>query len=275
MDDETRAAGRLSIGEFSVMTRLSKKALRHYHELGLLEPAQTDPFTGYRHYDTTQVQRAQVIRRLRQLGLPVPDVKAVLVADDVTTRSAVIAAHLERMEAQLAQTQEAVGALRELLAPAGPPIAVEFRRTPGTPVAAITEIVALAGISAWFTAAVEEINGVVGAAAAGPPGGLYPADLFSDERGEATVFVPTGGTVEPSGRVTAQVLPTAEWAVAVHHGPHSTIDRTYGLLGSYVSERLLGADGPVRENYLPDRPGDPGTTEICWPVFRTSAGPPG
>ena len=261
---------RLSIGEFAAMTRLSKKALRHYHELGLLEPAQTDPQTGYRHYDTAQVQRALVIRRLRGLGMPVPEVKAVLVADDVIARGQLIAAHLERMETQLAQTQEAVSALRELLVPSDGPIQVEFRRTPATTVAAITEVVPLAGIGEWFSTAMSEIEAVVGSAAVGPAGGLFAPELFAEELGEATLFIPTTVSLESSGRVHAQELSPAEWAVTSHYGPHSTIDRTSGRLGSYVSERLLSAGGPVRENYLPDGPDGPALTEICWPVFQTS-----
>lgn len=39
-------AASLSIGEFSTMTRLSRKALRHYHEVGVLEPARIDPVSG-------------------------------------------------------------------------------------------------------------------------------------------------------------------------------------------------------------------------------------
>lgn len=35
----------LSIGDFSRMTYLSIKALRHYHDLGLLVPAHIDPVT--------------------------------------------------------------------------------------------------------------------------------------------------------------------------------------------------------------------------------------
>jgi len=38
----------VSIGDFSVMTSLSRKALRHYHDLGLLVPAHIDPHSGYR-----------------------------------------------------------------------------------------------------------------------------------------------------------------------------------------------------------------------------------
>jgi DNA-binding transcriptional MerR regulator len=263
---------RLSIGEFAVMTRLSRKALRHYHELGLLEPAETDPSTGYRYYDTSQTPTAQIIRRLRGLDMSVPDVRSVLAAPSVAARSEIIAAHLVRMEAQLAETQEAVGALRELLVPSPEPIEVELRRTPATMVAAVTETVALQGITQWFSDAVDEIWAALSAAgkgAVGPSGGLYATTLFTDELGAATVFVPCEQPPE-TGRVHALTLPPGEWAVTVHTGRHSGIDRTYGALGGYVSERLLGVDGPVRENYLPDGPDGLQRTEICWPVFQTS-----
>ena len=41
----------MSIGDFARATHLGVKALRHYHEEGLLEPAEVDPFSGYRRYD--------------------------------------------------------------------------------------------------------------------------------------------------------------------------------------------------------------------------------
>jgi DNA-binding transcriptional MerR regulator len=263
----------LTIGDFSVLTRLSIKALRHYHEVGLLEPAGTDPQSGYRYYDIAQVQRAQIIRRLREVNMPLPEIQEVLVSDDVSVRSELIATHLARMEAQLAHTQQAVGALRELLAPSRPPIDVQFRHTPATVVAAITERVPLPGISEWFATGMREIAAAAGGTACGPPGGLYAAELFSDELGEATLFIPTNVELAASGRVSSRLLAPGEWAVAVHHGPHSTLDATYGRLGSYVSERLLGAHGPVREDYLPDGPDGPARTEICWPVFQTSSDP--
>ena len=45
----------VTVGEFSRMSHLSVKALRHYHEIGLLEPADVDPVNGYRRYTTGQV----------------------------------------------------------------------------------------------------------------------------------------------------------------------------------------------------------------------------
>jgi DNA-binding transcriptional MerR regulator len=71
----------VSVGRFATMTHLSVKTLRHYHQVGLLEPAEVDPETGYRYYTLEQLPTAQLIRRLRDLRMPVADVRAVLVAD--------------------------------------------------------------------------------------------------------------------------------------------------------------------------------------------------
>ena len=69
---------RLAIGDFSRMTHLSIKALRHYHDVGLLEPAEIDPTSGYRFYEPSQVPIAQVIRRFRDLGMPLDETVALL-----------------------------------------------------------------------------------------------------------------------------------------------------------------------------------------------------
>ena len=66
------------MGDFSRATHLSVKTPRHYHQAGLLEPAAVNPDTGYRYYSAGQIPAAQVIRRLRDLEMPVADVKAVL-----------------------------------------------------------------------------------------------------------------------------------------------------------------------------------------------------
>src|SRR6478609_934527 len=69
----------VTIGQFSRLTHLTVTTLRHYHEVGLLTPVRIDA-SGYRRYGVDQVQQAQLVRRLRQLDMPVPDVAAVLAA---------------------------------------------------------------------------------------------------------------------------------------------------------------------------------------------------
>ncbi len=56
--------------------------LCHYHDVGLLEPAGVDPGTGYRRYGTAQIATAQVIRRFRDLDMPLDEIHAVLIAPD-------------------------------------------------------------------------------------------------------------------------------------------------------------------------------------------------
>ena len=76
----------VSVGRFATMTHLSVKTLRHYHQVGLLEPAEVDPHTGYRYYTLEQLPTAQLIRRLRDLRMPVAGVHAVLLARSPSER---------------------------------------------------------------------------------------------------------------------------------------------------------------------------------------------
>src|SRR5919206_2487735 len=82
----------LTIGRFADATGLTVKALRHYDAIGLLQPAHVDPTTGYRYYDTGQVEDAVAIRRLRALELPLEEIRTLLEADGETLRDR-LAAH--------------------------------------------------------------------------------------------------------------------------------------------------------------------------------------
>src|ERR1700758_426477 len=136
----------LNIGEFSRMTHLSVKALRHYHDVGVLEPAAIDPHSGYRSYAADQVTAAQVIRRLRDLGMPLDSIRAVLTAPDLAARNREITAHLERMERQLDQTQAAVRGISALLGGPAPRPEIRFCTTPAVTALAIAEVVTVADI---------------------------------------------------------------------------------------------------------------------------------
>ncbi len=275
-------ATRLTIGEFSRMTHLSVKALRHYQDVGVLEPADINRFTGYRSYDASQVAQAQVIRRLRDLGMPLDSIRTVLASSDIEARNREIAAHLERMERQLEQTQAAVASLRALLeGPARRP-AVELRSIPAVTALAVSEVVDAADLMGWGAGAFGVLGDALaasGLAAAGPFGALFPGDFFELERGEITVFLPVADGASaarvPAGRVCLRVIPSVEAAVAVHEGAADDIDRTYGALGTAVAERAIGVDGPIREYYLVGFADTDDErrhrTEVCWPVFLTGA----
>lgn len=267
---------RLSIGDFSRMTYLSVKALRRYHEIGLLVPADVDPASGYRYYEAGQVPAGQVIRRFRDLGMPLEDLKAVLRAPDAAARNELIVAHLRRMESALAQTQQTVASLRALLERPREPITVEYRSVPATAALAISELVTMDGVGDWWTGAFEELHAALGPDAglrAGPDGALYPGEFFENDLGEVVAFVPVSGQPRRPGRARLIDIPAAELAITVHQGAFGELDRTYGALGTFVAAREIGVRGPIREHYLVGLPetGDASRhrTEVCWPVFRT------
>jgi DNA-binding transcriptional MerR regulator len=267
----------IAIGDFARMTHLSIKALRHYHDVGLLPPAAIDPSSGYRFYEPGQVPLAQVIRRFRDLGMPLDEVRAVLEAPDVAARKDVIVAHLTRMESQLAQTQAVVASLRTLLEQPPAPASVQYRSVPGTRALGITETVSADEIDEWWVAAFTELYGAIRAAGlrpSGPGGSLYSGELFEWERGEVTAFVPVAAAAAVAGRPASLEVPPAELAIAMHEGGFAELDRTYGALGTYVTERELGVDGPIREYYVvsPLDTDDEARyrTEVCWPVFHTA-----
>ena len=275
----------LSIGAFSRMTFLSVKALRHYHEVGVLEPARIDPDTGYRYYRPGQVWIAQVVRRFRDLGMPLDEVRTLVSAPDSRTRNKTIIAHLERMEHHLEQTRETVASLRVLLQDEPGEPQVEYRSESPIRCLAVIETVSAQEAVGWWMAAFEELHRALsrlGAARTGPDGALFSDDFFTVETGEVTAFVPvdpppgSAGTPDrpvAPGRPVRFEIPAADLAVVTHNGPFSDLDRAYGELGLWVTERALAAPGPVRERYLPL--GDPRDllnhrTEVCWPV--TAAG---
>jgi len=273
-------ASSLPIGDFSRATHMSIKALRHYHRVGLLEPADVDQFTGHRRYTTHQIPTAQVIRRFRELDMPIDEIKSILAAPDAGARNELIAAHLSRLEDSLTRTQNAIAALRDLLDhPQDAARAnISHRSVPATAAAAITAVVDNDELGPWYHGALGELHATVTAqalTASGAPGGIYAEDLFSHERGQATVFIPCAGTVRPVGRVEALTIPPAELAVIVHNGPHDNIDRAYGALAIHVTQHALAVEGPIREYYLsghldtPDKPA--WRTEIGWPIFQTSS----
>jgi DNA-binding transcriptional MerR regulator/effector-binding domain-containing protein len=268
----------LTIGDFSRATHLSIKTLRHYHRIGILEPAYIDPGSGHRRYTPEQIATAQVIRRFRSLDMPLEEIQAVISTPDLAARNELIVAHLYRLEATLARTREAAESLRDLLKPPadGAPAAIEHRQVAAVSAVAVCDTLDLVDAASWFQGALGELYATIAAqnlTASGRAGGIFANELFTHERGEATVYVPCAEPIRPTGRVMPLAVPAVELAVITHHGSHYDVDRSYGALGAYVAEHALGVEGPLREFYVV---GGHETaeqtlwqTEIGWPIFHT------
>jgi DNA-binding transcriptional MerR regulator/effector-binding domain-containing protein len=67
-----------SIGEFARLGTVSVRTLRHYDEIGLLQPAKVDPETGYRSYSASQLGQLNRIIALKDLGFSLNQVGKLL-----------------------------------------------------------------------------------------------------------------------------------------------------------------------------------------------------
>lgn len=257
----------LSIGDFSRMTFLSVKALRHYHDVGLLEPARIDQHSGYRYYRPGQVSDAQLIRRLRDLDMPVDAVRRVVSAPDTAARDVIIAEHLDRMTEQLRQTQDTVDSLRRILQDAQPDLGVETVREPTVHALVVREHVTGDTAMAWwvdtFTALHRKLR-VSHGKRTGPDGVIFPTEYFTEGAADLVAYLPV-----EAGTRGAEEVAGGDFAVTTYDGPFIDLDQAYGALGQSVLEQAMSGDGPVRERYLPR--GDESdlldhTTIVCWPV---------
>jgi DNA-binding transcriptional MerR regulator len=141
----------LTISAFGRRVGLTPSALRFYDDCGLLRPAEVDDGNGYRYYAPEQEPRAALLRDLREIDLPLAEVRVVL--DGGPTEAAqVVAAHLRTVEGKAdAARRAAARILRSLPAVpyecgvtlGGPELASAIRQVAAA-AAATDEIPALA-----------------------------------------------------------------------------------------------------------------------------------
>ena len=104
-----------SIQEIAKLAGTTSRALRHYDDIGLLEPSRIGS-NGYRYYDGAALVRLQRILLLRELGLGLPAIADVLAGETAETRA--LAGHLgwlrqeqDRLARQIASVERTIEAL--------------------------------------------------------------------------------------------------------------------------------------------------------------------
>ncbi|AEV84731.1 MerR family transcriptional regulator [Actinoplanes sp. SE50] len=253
----------LPIGAFSRATLISANTLRAYHENGLLEPAVVDQRTGYRGYRIAQLGDAATIRQLRELDLPLADIRVILAARDPEVTRRVLAAQRRRLLDRQARLERMLRITGDLLDDpvAITPAEVTARTLPPITAFTLTRDAREDQFADFLGEAYAELT--ARAIATGPCGAIFPPE-FRDEPSPIIAYVPAanGDTTLPGGR----------FAVAEFVGPYYNMSEGYRALGAWLARTGLAITGPVRESYLVG-PGDgvpeeEFRTEICWPVSR-------
>ncbi len=268
----------IRIGTFAHLSQVSVVTLRHYDDLGLLEPVTVDPETGYRYYSVSQLPRLNRILSLKDLGFSLSQIRDVLGEGvsleqlhgmlrlkraEVEGRLAEEQERLARLEARLRQIeQENTMPDYEVVLKTVAPMLVASRR--------IT-IPSNDQVPDYLNPAFGEVFGYVvgqGLKPSGPHLALWhtSADTLADEDAEA--LVPLDRVLPGTERVKVYELPQVQVAAVVHHGDFSTFTQTHAALLKWTEENGYRVDGPFREIYLEHDPDNlsKSTTEVQYPL---------
>lgn len=111
----------LKIGDFSKLSRISIRMLRHYDEIGLLMPKNIDDFTGYRYYREDQLPIAVRITALKDMGFGLATIGEILksydnpqaLAEFLSIKQAEVQAEAEETNRRLLLLDTAIKRLRK------------------------------------------------------------------------------------------------------------------------------------------------------------------
>lgn len=247
-------SGLLSIGDFSRISQLTVKALRFYHEKGLLVPARVEAETGYRFYSRQQVEVATVIRKLRDLDFSIREIQE-FIADGGDEHD--ILGELESKRDQIAKRLSEDRRTQQRLSQIINQVREERRVMAETSfeiVEKTLEPVLVAGT---------RIRGKY--SDCGKVFGQIGRNFGSKINGKAmllhydTEYKETDADFEPCmpvkagkdiGEITVRELPATKCVSVVHQGPYDTLRTSYERVLTYVADKGYEVTRPTREVYL-------------------------
>lgn len=243
-----------TIGEFSLITRLSVKTLRFYHEEGILIPDWIDDDSGYRYYRESSVEKAVIITMLRSHEFSLPEIREMFssAGDDADL--------LDLLEQQRKLLAEKASRYRESERSLSAMIET-IRRNEMKAQKAAYEIMEktlddmiFAGIR--FKGRYEEFGKyygrlfrAVGRNAAGNAFSLYYDDDYKEDGADVEAGVPLSKSIHAEG-IDCRVLSGGRAVTLVHKGRYEQLGVSYEKLFHYLAAHKLKPLLPTRTVYL-------------------------
>jgi DNA-binding transcriptional MerR regulator len=246
------------IGEFSRMSRVSVRMLRHYDQLGLLTPSQTDRFTNYRYYSADQLPRLNRILALRDLGFSLEQIGNMLDEDlspeqllgmlklkraEIELQMQMEQTRMDRLEARIRQLGNAsmAGSYDVILREVEPVLVATLRE-----VAADDERIHL-----MFNELETYVAQYEQARADKPPLAIYYDGEYREQDIDAELAVPLNYSIPESDAVRVRETPRkSNVACVVHAGSYSSLYQAYNALLGWIETNHYRMAGPIIEVYL-------------------------
>ncbi len=241
----------LKIGEFSRLSHLTVKALRFYEKKGILLPASTDEWTGYRLYETAQLEEAAHVKAYRQLGLSIDEIRAIQAGADVRQ---ILIEKARVLNEEKSRIDSRLSIIHYMLEDREMKYQVTEKTIPEMIVYSSETVLAqYMDIMEWVPSVGEEclrLNPEM--KCADPP---YEFCEFLDgEYRETDVRIrhSDGVTalVKENDRIRFRRLPAARVLSVFHKGSYDSIGEAYAYIMRYAEQNGYQASGPARECYI-------------------------
>ena len=270
----------IRIGLFSKLSQVPVKTLRYYNEIGLLEPAEIDRFTGYRFYSVTQLPRLNRILALKDLGLSLNQI-ARLLTEDLPVEQLRGMLRLKQVEIQQQMQQEkekldrVAARLRQIEQENKMSnYDVVIKKVEPQRIASVRDVIPSYPEQGHLWQDLETVMVQNQIKSTGPCLTLYHSD---EPKIDAEVCEPVaeGVSLPQNPQVQIRELPGTEVAAVIHHGPFNTLSESYEAVLKWIEANGYQINGPCREIYLqpPAEMGsqtDPDTvTEVQFPVIKS------
>jgi effector-binding domain-containing protein len=245
-----------TIGEFSKITGLTIKALRLYHEKGIIEPHAVDPRTGYRYYNHQDAEKARVLRLLKDMMLGLDEIAEILgdCGDDADTVE-ILQRHRDCLEGRIADLRKArrqvdsiLSLEREAIAMTNTGSEIVEKHVPDIRIAGIRWKGRYCETGQYFG----RLCRAVGRHIAGKPFNLYYDEGYKEEDADVESCVPVreGREIRVPEGISIRTLPGGRVVSIVHKGPYDQLGRSYEKIATYLKEKSYNVTTPPREIYI-------------------------
>lgn len=255
------------IGEFSRLGQVSTRMLRHYDQLGLLKPSQTDKFTGYRYYTIDQLARLHRIIALKELGLPLEQIAGLLKKENelspeklrgmLTLRRAELEQQLRETQTQLVDVEARLHQIEQAGQPS--PYEIVIKAVPAQTVASVRAICpTLSEMGFYCEALYTQLYAGLkqqGLPPLQPEVTLYHNDEFRETDLDVETAVPVApkylNPSPPPESFKVRELPASDLTAAlIYEGPIREITPAILALLTYIGTHRHIPAGPLRELHL-------------------------
>lgn len=260
--ERARRCGLYQIGEVSKIGGISQRTLRHYDELGLMQPDLVGD-NGYRYYSLQTMLKIPVINYLKMMGLSLEEIASMMQHSSLGQARKFLSKHLEECDEQarlLAEKREAIVEWSELVEEANMVLRVRPRNV-NVKYLPRQELLGLQTrfsgsfaesiVSLEFASYVQDIDNAI----AGPVILRFPsvedAVAAAADGSECDVWL-LQKPIRPINPNDAFVCPEGMYLSTYHVGAFEELGEAYSRLTEFANDNGYKVAGPAIERFVSD-----------------------